>query len=341
MGERRMKRVARGLVAFVVGLAGWCSMPCAPVWGHALDPALLNLEQAAGGEVQVTWKVPSLRVLGARLEPILPPSCQRIASGKAIDDGLSVTSRWRVRCTAGLVGQQLGVDGLGIGRTDALVRVRLADGRLFRAVVGARQPLVTVPERPRWTNVFRDYTRLGTEHILSGPDHLLFVFGLILLVGTTRLLLATITAFTVGHSVTLSLAALGATVFPQRPMEALIALTILVLAVELAREPDVPSRMRRYPWIMSLAFGLLHGFGFAGALRQVGLPDGEIGLALFSFNLGVEIGQLAFVLAVLTAREVLRRVSVGVPAPLARAPVYVMGSLAAMWCIERTAALLH
>jgi hydrogenase/urease accessory protein HupE len=313
---------------------------CPTAVAHPLDPALLDLEEGANGTLQVLWKVPNLRVPGSHVEPVLPDGCRPTGTPEAVDDGVSVSMRWAVHCPAGLIGQRVGVDGLGVAGTDALVRVALADGRLFRAVVSPRRPQVTVPERPDWLSVFRDYARMGTEHIWSGIDHLLFVFGLILLVTTTRLLIETITAFTVGHSMTLSLAVLGVAPFPQRPMEVLIALTIFVLAVELARESPAPTLMRRYPWAMAALFGLLHGFGFAGALRQVGLPSGEIGTALCGFNVGVELGQLAFVLSVLALRAVVRPLlTARVPERVSRIPVYAMGSLAAFWCFERAAAL--
>jgi len=313
---------------------------CTVAVAHPLDPVLLDLAEGANGAVRVLWKVPDLRVPGSHVEPVLPAACRPTSRGDAVDDGVSVSMHWTVHCAAGLIGQRVGVDGLGLAGTDALVRVTLADGRLFRAVVSPRRPRVTVPERPDWFSVFRDYVRMGTDHIWSGLDHLLFVFGLILLVTTTRLLIETITAFTVGHSITLSLAALGVAPFPQRPMELLIALTIFVLAVELGRESSAPTLMRRFPWAMAALFGLLHGFGFAGALRQVGLPSGEIGTALCGFNVGVELGQLAFVLSVLALRGVMRRLlTARVPERVSRIPVYAMGSLAAFWCFERAAAL--
>lgn len=164
------------------------------------------------------------------------------------------------------------------------------------------------------------------------------MFGLLLLVPAARALVRTITAFTVGHSVTLSLAVLGLARVPPGPVEVVIAATVLVLALELAR-PPAPTLMRRYPWAMALAFGLLHGLGFAGALRQAGLPDGEVPLALFAFNVGIEIGQLGFVLMILTVRRPLERRLAQLPAWTRRVPPLAMGSLAVFWCVERAAAL--
>jgi hydrogenase/urease accessory protein HupE len=254
---------------------------------------------------------------------------------------MSLTERWSVQCAPeGLVGQRVGVDGLGTAKIDALLRIRLADGRLIQRVILAREPSLIVPERESRYAVFGAYLRLGFEHILFGPDHLLFVFGLLLLVATTRSLIGTITAFTVGHSVTLSLAALGFVNFPSRPIEVLIALTVFLLAVELARDDNVaPTLMRRLPWAMALLFGLLHGLGFAGALSEVGLPSHDIPVALFSFNVGIELGQLVFVLVVGTLRHALRQALARLPRWVERVPVYAMGTLAVFWSLERAAAL--
>jgi hydrogenase/urease accessory protein HupE len=200
---------------------------------------------------------------------------------------------------------------------------------------------VTIPARPRVFDVARDYVRLGVAHILTGPDHLLFVFGLVLLAGTTRRIVATVTAFTLGHSITLSLAALGLVVVPSRPIEVAIAATVLALAVELARPRAATSLVHRRPWLMAAAFGLLHGLGFAAALREAGLPEGEVPLALFSFNVGIELGQIAFVLAVLVLRRAIRGVAPNVPGWLRQLPVYGMGTLAGYWWLDRVLALIR
>jgi hydrogenase/urease accessory protein HupE len=238
------------------------------------------------------------------------------------------------------VGTRVGVDGLATSRTEALARLVLADGRVVQRVLRVAEPFTIVPARPQPRVVVRDYARLGVEHILTGIDHLLFVFGLLLLAPALKALAKTITAFTVGHSVTLSLAVLGFTQVPVRPVEVAIALSVLALAVELTRDPGKPSLMRRYPWAMALVFGLLHGLGFAGALREVGLPQGEIPLALVAFNCGIEAGQVLFVSALLLVRPAVRRMGAWLPGWTEQVPVYVMGCLAAFWCFERTAALL-
>jgi hydrogenase/urease accessory protein HupE len=188
--------------------------------------------------------------------------------------------------------------------------------------------------------VARAYTSLGVEHILGGIDHLLFVLGLLLIVRSRWLLVKAITAFTVAHSVTLGAATLGWVHVPQPPVEAVIALSILFLASELAKQRHGHAGLiEHYPWIVAFTFGLLHGFGFAGALREVGLPENEIPLALLTFNVGVEIGQLLFVGTVLLALAALRRLFLRVPAWIHATPAYGIGTMAAFWWLQRMAPL--
>jgi hydrogenase/urease accessory protein HupE len=304
---------------------------------HPLAPALLDVRQRADGQLDVGWKTPLFRPRGTVLAPALPARCHAVGPQTESQDGGGIWTRWVAACgPGGLVGERFGITGDDAAGIGALVRIELADGRVVEGVVTPARPLLTVPELPSRIGVVRDYARLGVEHILTGPDHLLFVFGLVLLARGGRRLLATVTAFTAGHSVTLSLAALGIVDWPPRLIEPAIAATVLALAVELARQPTSPTLMRRRPWVMAAAFGLLHGLGFAGALREAGLPAGEIPLALVSFNVGIEAGQLVFVAAVLAVRAAVNRLAAGVPAWARTGAVYAMGSLAAAWWIERT-----
>lgn len=325
-----------------VGLA-LLTLCCAPasVWAHKLAPSLLELRETPDGELAVRWKTPLQRPSGVEIDPVLPAHCEATSAPVAEREATGLNLRWKVRCAEpGLVGSELSVTGLAESATNALVSVQLADGRSFRSVLHAREPVFVVPERQEPTEVLRDYMSLGVEHILSGFDHLLFVLGLVLLVEGRRLLLYTVTAFTLGHSVTLSLAALGYVNFPSGLVEVVIAFTIVLLAAELARPlPDEPTWMRRFPWGVAFLFGLLHGLGFAGALAEIGLPQEEIPLALFSFNVGIELGQLAFVALVVLLRMGFRPVLAQGPAWLLRAPVYGMGGLAAYWCIQRSVQL--
>jgi hydrogenase/urease accessory protein HupE len=316
------------------------AMP-ALVAAHALDPALLDVRETAGGVSEVLWRTSSTRAAGAQVDPVLPPACRVVRPPVATEADGAVTVRWAVDCGAGgWVGRRVAVDGLGGAGTDALVRIALADGRVVQRVVRPAEPALVVPARPRARDVASDYGRLGVAHILGGLDHLLFVLGLVLLVGPGRRLVATVTAFTLGHSITLTLATLELARVPAHPMEVLIAATVLLLAIELARPAATPSRLGRVPWLMALGFGLVHGLGFAGALREIGLPAGDVPLALASFNVGVELGQVAFVAVVLGVGALVRFAG---PTPRwgRLVPVYAMGTLAAFWCFERIAVLMR
>jgi hydrogenase/urease accessory protein HupE len=305
---------------------------------HGLDPASLSLRETGPGVFEVVWRASALRLPGTNVQPALPARCRQIGTPEAVDGGDRIALRWTVDCgPTDIAGETIGIDDLAAAKINGLLSVERRKGPAIQAVLSPRSPTFVVPAQPRWWNVARAYVALGVEHILTGPDHLLFVFGLLLLVSTPRLLLQTITAFTLGHSITLSVAALGLATVPQRPIEVLIAVSVLVLAVELARDPAQGSLLRRFPWAMALLFGLLHGFGFAGALAEAGLPPGEIPLALVSFNVGIELGQLAFVGAVLVLGAALRHWLPALAARSNRPAVYAMGILAAFWCYERLA----
>ncbi len=335
---RRLGAALAGVVALALAV---------PAAAHRLAPSLLSIEEQADGALAVEFKMARQQPSGARIEPELPEDCVAASEPRVEADAASVTVRWTARCgPEGLVGRRVGVSGLAESATNALLRISLRDGRTVQAVLHGGAPSLVVPARPSLLTLFRDYLRLGAEHIGTGFDHLLFVFGLMLLARNARQLVATVTAFTAGHSVTLSLAALGFVRFPSAWIEVAIALTILVLALELARGEPVPgappermSALRRRPWLVAFAFGLLHGLGFAGALAEVGLPEGEIPMALFSFNVGIELGQLSFVALVLAARAVLAPVLRGAPPWLRRAPVTAMGALAVYWCLDRASGL--
>ncbi len=312
------------------------------VAAHPLAPVLLELEEHPG-QFEVRWKTPLLGPRGVTRRPVLPTTCVRTSEPKVHDDGAIAIVRWTVDCgKKGLIGQTIAVEGLAETRTDAVIRITLADGRVVRHVLRAGAPSFLVPARSSAGDVIASYVAIGVRHILSGPDHLLFVFGLLLLVVGPRPLIGTITGFTVGHCVTLSLAALGVVHVPTRAIEVLIAFSVFTLAIELSRGPTArPTIMRRFPWAMAFVFGLLHGLGFAGALAEVGLPPGEVPLALFSFNLGIEIGQLVFVFAVLLSIRGLRLVWSRLPVWKERIPVYAMGCLSAFWCVQRVSEFLR
>jgi len=327
---------------FLVGcfLLFLCLAQAPALEAHPLSPSLLEIREQPDGVLAIRWKTPSIRLPGVDLRPVLPPDCPATAPATTEDEAGSVTARWLVDCeTDGLVGRQVGVDGLTTRATDVLLRIELADGRSLQSVLRAREPTFTIPEREHLLDVARRFMTLGADHIATGFDHLLFVFGLLLLVEGVRSLVATVTAFTVGHSITLALAVLDVAHVPASPIEVLIAASILLLAIELAR-PPTPTLMRRFPWLMALAFGLLHGLGFAGALREIGLPADAIPLALVSFNVGIELAQLAFVVVVVVLMRLVAPAVQVLPRWTASLPVYAIGSLAAFWTIERVASLI-
>ncbi len=339
---------ATGLVCWLVLLLATLLQPT-EARAHAFAPSLLELHQQEGDQFAVRFKQPTVRRSGSELRPILPTSCEAAGPAQVEPEGTGLVATWSVRCADGLVGQSIGLQGIADSQADVLVRLQWSDGRSLRHVLTAEAPAFVVPAEESSWQVFRGYGLLGVEHILFGFDHLLFVLGLVMLVQGGRRLLITVTAFTLGHSVTLALAALGLVHLPSAPIEALIAFSIFVLAVELARravDRESVSWLSRSPWRMASGFGLLHGLGFAGALSEIGLPEGDIPAALFAFNLGLELGQLAFIAAVLILGKALHRFEHAVLRPDASswvwirqahvlAPAYLIGCLAAFWTFER------
>jgi hydrogenase/urease accessory protein HupE len=308
-----------------------------PAGAHPLAPSLLELREAKDGVVAVRFRTPRIQSPGTALRPELPATCRARGAPTLSTDAAGATLRWLADCgPGGLRGSPLRVRGLGGSGTDALLRAELADGVLVRAVLRPGAEAFTIPLRPSRTGVAADYLGMGFGHLLGGLDHLLFVLGLVLLVRGPRRLSAAVTGFTLGHSVTLSFAALGLLQVPAQPIEVGIAASLFWLATRLAQPRPCGERLRR-PWRMPALFGLLHGLGFAGALAQAGLPAGEIPLALFAFNLGIELGQLAVVAALLALGAALRPFGARSPAWLARAPAYAIGTIAAALIFERIA----
>jgi hydrogenase/urease accessory protein HupE len=246
---------------------------------------------------------------------------------------------WRFRALDPLRGQIVRIDGLGNTMTDALVRIVFLDGTSWVRRLTPQQPAATIPPRQSGWSVAGLYLKLGVEHILLGIDHLLFVLALLIITRGTWLLVKTVTAFTVAHSITLALATLGYVHVPPAPVEAAIALSIVFVAVEIVHlRQGREGLTARAPWVVAFAFGLLHGLGFAGALSEVGLPEGHIPLALLFFNIGVEIGQLLFIATALCLFALVRRIRMSGPRWADLAPPYVIGSVAMFWVFERIAA---
>ena len=304
-----------------------------PARGDDLRPGYLEWRERAPGAWQVTWKAPLLGGLATRARPLLPEGCRAGQASRRFA-GPSMIETFAVHCPAPLAGRELGLTGLETGFTDALLRVAPLGHPVQAARLTPDSPMATVAARASRSQVWTTYFRLGVSHILFGFDHLLFVVGLVLLIRRTRQIVATVTAFTLAHSLTLAATTLGLVIVARKPVEVCIALSIVFLAREIVRDRD--SFAQRVPAAVAFTFGLLHGFGFAAALAEIGLPEGEIPRALLAFNLGVEAGQLVIVAAALAALALLTRLRLAAPARLGGA--YAIGAVASAWLIERTLA---
>jgi hydrogenase/urease accessory protein HupE len=312
---------------------------------HALEPGFLELQSLGGDEWRVTWRKPQVQGAPMAVDAVLPEGCEPRRGPVPTFDGRAFLSGWIAACADGLAGGEIRIEGLEATRTDVLVRYDLGDGQPPTATrLTAASPVFTVPEAQGALAVFGSYFALGVDHILKGIDHLLFVLMLLLLIRDWRTLLGAVTAFTVAHSLSLAAASLGWIVVPAPPVEAIVALSIAFLAAELLHPPGEEKRLtERYPWAVAFAFGLLHGLGFARALLEIGLPAGDVPLALLAFNLGVEAGQILFIAVILALGAALARLYPSVrPAfapgsPGLRALAYGVGTLAAFWVVERVA----
>ncbi len=303
------------------------------VVAHRFAPSLLEVTQLSSTTFNATWKTPLQRVSATPIEPRFPASCEITSTSPWVQEGTGELKQIQLVCPTGLVGETVSVWGLGQNQSSALLRITLVDDIFHQAVFTATEPDFVVPEEGSAGKVALDYTWLGAEHIWAGPDHLLFVMGLLLLVGWNRRLIYTVTAFTLGHSVTLAMVTFGLFDYPVSLVEFMIALSIYVLAVELAR--GSAGALWRQPWWLAGGFGLLHGMGFAGALADTGLPQSNVPLALLFFNVGIELGQLVFIALLVLLAAIGRRLIGERTAALRPFPVYVLGALSAMWCIER------
>jgi hydrogenase/urease accessory protein HupE len=402
--------VARAVA--VLGLTLAALVPAAgPASAHRLSPAYFGLTETAPNTFDAQWKVSIPGGLADSLVPKIPDGCALAGEVRAYTVGDARIQHGSLECPRGITGRSISVDGLDASATDVLLRIDFADGTAFTHRLVPTAPSVTIPEHPGAAEVISTYLVLGVEHILLGIDHLLFVLALLLLVDGLRRLVATVTAFTLAHSITLAAATLGFVAVPSAPVESTIALSILFVASELARRPiriaskssllplslpplhsppplspqlpqssapplsppssrplslssprrrwfdagrpwpppaapsasaaaavradTGPDLMARFPWLVAFCFGLLHGFGFAGALSDVGLPQRAIPLALLFFNVGVEIGQLLFIAAVLALGACWRRAHLPVPPAWRRFAAYAIGIAAAYWFFGR------
>jgi len=331
------------MIRLLAVLALLMTLTSPQVHAHALEPGYLEIQVLQGEVHSLFWRKPDVKGRPIDMDVLLPETCAPNSPPTPRFDGAAWVSRWTATCDGGLVGRQITIDGLSRTSTDVLVRFQDTSGTSFTHRLTPDQPSFTLPEDPTAWQVLADYVALGTDHILSGFDHLLFVFALLLLIHDWRRLVGAITAFTLAHSITLAAASLGWLRIPAPPVEAVIALSIVFLAVELAKRRDGTLRLsERWPWLVSFSFGLLHGFGFAGALRDIGLPEGDLLMALLGFNLGVELGQLAFVATVMAVAVLITKLTPALGRQLRRsdgvlntALAYGVGGIAAYWAIER------
>ncbi len=316
-----------------------------PVYADVIRPAYLELTEISSGNWDLLWKVPANGSRKLALHVKFPPTCKEGERGSQFVPAAYV-ERWRLRCEDGLIGKQVVISGLTSSRTDVLVRIVRDQGIEQLIRLTPSNSAFTIKAEESFYEISTTYLTLGFEHILVGFDHLLFVLALLFLVGNWPRLIWTITTFTVAHSITLAAASFGLINVPQTLIEALIALSIVFVAIEVLNAHRGRFGIAvRMPWLVAFIFGLLHGFGFAGALSEIGLPQHAIPFALLFFNIGVELGQLAFVMTIfgllyigksvtglLTNKVTLWQLVTAIAQPAA----YLIGSLAMFWVVERT-----
>ena len=335
-------------VLLLIAAIGLVCFQTSPLRAHALEPGYLEISPLTDTTWRVFWSRPDVKGRAMDIEAVLPSDCSPRSGPEPVFNGSAWIASWVANCAEGMTGGSLEIDKLDLTRTDVLVRYELTPGAGRTHRLTADQTSVSLEGDPGWQDVLLTYIPLGVDHILGGIDHLLFVFALLLLISDGWRLVGAITAFTLAHSLTLAAATLGYISLPSAPVEAVIALSIMFLASELLHRHKGELRLsERYPWTISFSFGLLHGFGFAGALADIGLPQEDVPLALLSFNIGVEAGQLGFVAVVFAIGWALHRT---VPAfaravvspstPVSTLMAYGIGGISAYWFFDRLTGFL-
>jgi hydrogenase/urease accessory protein HupE len=315
---------------------------CAPfARAHEVRPAYLEIKESAPNHYDIIWRTPVNAGMRLPIHLQLPNDVRNVTAPTVQELAGSLLERRAIEVDGGLGGKRIQFIGLQGTITDVLVRVELLSGRSWTTIVRPSQASIEITPVKGKLAVAGGYVVEGIRHILFGADHLLFVLGLLLIVNNRWMLLKTITAFTVAHSITLAIATLGYAQVPTLPLNVAIALSILFLGPEIAKVWRGESSVTiRHPWVVAFAFGLLHGFGFASALTSAGLPSNELPIALLSFNVGVEIGQVGFVILILLLERAYRILEIRWPRPIALLPGYTVGSLGAFWTIQRLAIML-
>lgn len=332
-----MFRLLIGILAIL--MAG--SSVSTPLWAHELRPSVVELRESEPGEFIMDWKVTmavgSAAIVTERLTPVIPENCSVQGDMVQRVQSAALMGRASLACEGPLAGQPFGLSEL-LGKSDAIARFVPRDGPVQSFRLTADAPSTTILAEPDVMSVLIDYFVIGAEHIIFGWDHLLFVIALVLLVRLPWPVVKAATAFTIAHSITLVATVLGYSGLPSRPVETLIALSIVFLAVEVAvviRDPERYTLTRRFPWAVAFAFGLVHGFGFAGALADIGLPQTQLATALFAFNIGVEAGQLLVVALTLVVLAALKRIPNTTQNNLLKFATYGIGMIGSFWLIER------
>jgi len=325
----------------IVWLTAFLLLAVCAALAHEARPAYLEIKETVPGQFSVLWRTPVLA--GMRLPVVLklPDDVKNVREPNVQELADSfVERRWIDAGANGLAGKRIEFPGLQLTITDVLVRVELLDGRKWTTIVHPSQPWFELAATQSTLGVMGTYIAQGIRHILFGADHMLFVLGLLLIVKDRWMLLKTVTAFTVAHSITLAIATLGYAEISVLPLNAAIALSILFLGPEIVRSwSGETSSTIRHPWVAAFAFGLLHGFGFASALTSAGLPRHELPLALVSFNIGVELGQVGFIALILALERSFRILEIRWPRWVEAIPGYTVGSLGAFWTVQRVAML--
>ena len=321
----------RWLVATLLTFAGLFIALSADA--HEVRPAYLELSETAPNEWAATWKQPVLDGRRLKIDPILPEACTK-QDERVSRVGATIVQRWTAQCD--LSSGRIQITGLDRTLTDAFVRITRHDGETLSSVLRVGADSLNLEQASGAPTAH--YLRIGVEHIIFGYDHLLFVLGLFLLV-RPRQLLVTVTAFTLAHSITLALSALAGITLPGPPIEIIIALSIALLGAEaIYRQRGQETISARWPWAIAFGFGLIHGFGFAGALAEIGLPRGAEIMALLLFNIGVELGQIAFIACLAGAAWIVSRVAKPALQPTATVLAYAIGITGAFWSVERIVA---
>ena len=309
-----MNRIFLGLI---------CAVLVSPVFSHEFSPAHLIIEEDEDFEYEVTWMYPIRNLGPGNLS--LPNDCQS-NSLESFQESKYLSEKISLQCSDSIKGKDIFIKGLSI-LNDALVTIKFLDGDRYEGLVSVKDSKLTIPQE---LQVFpTGYFLLGVEHLIGGPDHLLFVFGLLFIVFGWQNLIKTITAFTLAHSITLGLSVLEIVSLPSATIEALIALTIIYLALEIKDEKNNKST----PWLMAFGFGLLHGFGFAGALSEIGIANEQLLLSLLFFNVGIEIGQLIMIPLFLISIWLLQKIKFNFS--VTKLSSYAIGGMGSFWLIER------